>query len=129
VRLAAALLLSVLLPAPVATMHVVRMGGGNRFIPAEIHAAPGDTLRFVNARGGIHNVQFEVDSIPEAARVLLAQAMPGDKIAALSGPLLANDDETYDIVVPALPPGRYPFLCLPHQTAPMRGVLIVAAER
>jgi plastocyanin len=129
VRLATALLLSVLLPAPFATVHVVRMGGGNRFVPAEVHAAPGDTLRFVKARGGIHNVQFEADSIPEQARAILAQAMRGDKIAPLSGPLLFGDDETYDIVVPALPPGRYPFLCLPHQTAPMRGVLIVPASR
>ena len=126
--LATALLLPLLLHSSPAAVHVVRMGGGNRFAPAEVHARPGDTLRFVNSRGGIHNVQFEADSIPEAARARLARALPGDKIAPLSGPLLLGDDETYDIVIPALPPGRYPFLCLPHQTAPMRGVLIVSAN-
>jgi plastocyanin len=102
--------------------HLVRLAG-NQFTPPETHASPGDTIRFVNRNGGPHNVQFVRDSLSPAALAALDAAMPGEKIATLSSPLLL-DDETYTIVIPRLEPGRYPFVCLPHQ-ANMRGVLIV----
>lgn len=97
---------------------------GNEFLPATIRARVGDTLRFVNGSGGPHNVAFERDSIAQAARAQLAQAMGGEKLGPLSGPLLLDPDETYLIVVPSLPAGRYPLYCLPHQMN-MRGALIV----
>jgi plastocyanin len=97
----------------------------SRFLPAVTTANPGDTLRFINQSGGPHNIQFFADSIPEEARTLLAAAMPGEKLDQLSSPLLVLDQATYDIAVPALPPGRYPFVCLPHAGSRMLGSLVI----
>ena len=97
----------------------------NRFQPAAVEVRRGDTIRFVNSAGGPHNVQFLADSIPEEPRRLLDTAMPGDKIGPLSSPLLLEEGEVYQFVVPALPPGRYPFVCLPHAASGMKGVLVV----
>jgi plastocyanin len=102
---------------------VVRLEG-NAFRPDQIHARVGDTLRFVNGNGGPHNVKFEADSIAPAARALIEKAFGGEKIGPMSGPLLLDPGETYAIVVPALPVGRYPLYCSPHW-ANMRGKLIV----
>ena len=108
----------------VSTTHEVRMTG--RFIPAETSAQPGDTLRFINQSGGPHNIQFFADSMPEAARRLLEQEMRAtEKIVPVSRqmPVLENDRD--ERAVRALPPGRYPFVCLPHHGSRMLGALIV----
>lgn len=103
----------------------------NRFMPALITARAGDTLAFVNGRGGPHNVQFADDSLSDAAHRLIDAAMPErPKVAwsrdvPLAGPLLVLDGDTYKVVVPALPPGRYRFFCTPHLSGGMRGELVV----
>ena len=103
----------------------------NRFMPATITARVGDTLAFVNRRGGPHNVQFADDSLSDAAHRLIDAAMPErPKVAwsrdvPLAGPLLVLDGDTYKVVVPALPPGRYRFFCTPHLSGGMRGELVV----
>ena len=99
----------------------------NRFVPGEVVALPGDTLRFINSAGGIHNIQFDADSISEPARRRLEAAMGGGKLKLdpISSPLLIQEGEEYRVEVPALEPGRYPFFCLPHVAGRMRGVLIV----
>ena len=104
-------------------IHPIRLTG--RFDPAIIEAHAGDSLRFVLTSGGPHNVEFVVDSIPAPMRAVLERAMPGDKIGPLSSPLLITTGETYAFKVPNLEPGRYPFVCLPHLTNNMRGVLII----
>jgi plastocyanin len=104
-------------------VHEIRMT--SRFVPGRIVARAGDTLRFINQSGGPHNIQFFADSIPEEARALLERAMPGAKIAPLSSPLLIIENDVYDIAVPALTPGRYPFVCLPHAGSRMLGALEV----
>ena len=121
---ASALVLLAALPAASAsTVREIRMT--SRFVPGETSARAGDTLRFINQTGGPHNIQFFVDSIPESARALLEAAMPGEKIGPLSSPLLLDEHARYDIAVPALPPGRYPFVCLPHFASRMLGAIIV----
>ena len=103
----------------------------NRFMPAIITARVGDTLAFVNGRGGPHNVQFAGDSITDAAHRLIDAAMPErprqpwSRDVPLAGPLLVLDGDTYKVVVPALPPGRYRFFCAPHVSGGMRGELVV----
>lgn len=105
--------------------HVVLMQA-NRFEPAEPRVSRGDTVRFVNTSGGPHNVEFVADSIAAPARGKLEAVMGGEmKLGPLSGPLLIIDDESYSIVVPDVPDGRYAFLCLPHQ-AFMRGAMVVS---
>lgn len=110
-----------------ARVHEVHMGsrGANRFDPAITTARAGDTVRFINGSGGPHNVQFFADSIPDPARDLLDRAMPGAKIGWLTSQLFLDPDEVYDIVVPAVVPGRYPFVCLPHYAGHMTGVIVV----
>jgi plastocyanin len=103
----------------------------NRFMPAMITAHAGDTLLFTNGRGGPHNVQFADDSLSDAGHRLIDAAMPDrpkqpwSREVPLAGPLLVLDGETYRIVVPSLPPGRYRFFCTPHLSGGMRGVLVV----
>jgi plastocyanin len=103
----------------------------NRFSPSIITARAGDTLVFVNGRGGPHNVQFADDSLSDAAHRLIDAAMPErPKVAwsrdiPLAGPLLVLDGDTYKVVVPALPAGRYRFFCSPHVGGGMRGELVV----
>ena len=122
--IAAAVLTGTIGPAPgQTTVHQIRLTG--RFEPAVIEAHAGDSLRFVNGTGGPHNVEFVADSIPAPMRALLEHALPGEKIGPLSGPLLISTGETYAFRIPALEPGRYPFVCLPHMTNNMRGVLII----
>jgi len=108
---------------PAAPRNIRVLLQGNEFRPSIVRAAPGDTIVFANGSGGPHNVAFERDSVDANARALLERAMGGEKIAPLAGPLMI-DDETYTIVVPALPNGRYPLVCIPHQIN-MRGALIV----
>jgi plastocyanin len=122
----ALLVLPLLAPMPSGpVLRTVRLDG-NRFIPAEVHAGPGDTLLFVNGNGGPHNVEFVKDSVAEPARKLFESAMPGGKykLGPMSGPLLIDSDEKYKMVVPDVPAGRYAFLCLPHQVN-MKGALII----
>ena len=103
----------------------------NRFSPSLITARVGDTLAFVNGRGGPHNVQFSDDSLSDAAHRLIDAAMPErpkqtwSREVPLAGPLLVLDGDTYKVVVPALPPGRYRFFCTPHVNGGMRGELVV----
>lgn len=109
--------------ATLPAVYEIRMT--SRFVPGRIVARAGDTLRFINQTGGPHNIQFFADSIPEEARILLERAMPGAKIAPLSSPLLITENDVYEIAVPALSPGRYPFVCLPHFGSRMLGSLEV----
>jgi len=108
-------------PATIRT-HEVRLDA-NRFSPAQVIAKPGDTIRFVNGLGGPHNVQFMAESISVASRHLLNAAMH-DRILPLTSPMFLTEGETYELVVPKLTAGRYPFLCSPHW-ASMRGALVV----
>ena len=119
----AVVLLTASRTAPGSEVREIRMT--SRFVPGETSARTGDTLRFINQTGGPHNIQFFVDSIPAGARALLELAMPGEKIGPLSSPLLLNENDTYEIAVPALPPGRYPFVCLPHFASRMLGAIVV----
>lgn len=103
----------------------------NRFQPSIVTARAGDTLLFVNGRGGPHNVQFADDSLTDAQHRLIDSAMPErPKVAwsrdvPLAGPLLVLEGDTYTVTVPALPPGRYRFFCTPHLAGGMRGELLV----
>jgi plastocyanin len=104
----------------------------NRFSPSIITARPGDTLVFINGRGGPHNVQFADDSITDQVHQLIDAAMPDrpqvkwSRDVPLAGPLLVLNGDTYKVVVPALPPGRYRFFCAPHLMGGMRGELLIA---
>jgi plastocyanin len=103
--------------------HVIELER-NQFTPREIRARAGDTLHFVNGQGGPHNVMFEKDSIAPAAAKLIDAAIGKQRLYFLAGPILILEKETFSMVVPDLPPGRYPLFCNPH-FAQMRGALII----
>ena len=102
-------------------VHEVKMLGA-RFEPATITIRPGDSVKWVLVSGGPHDVAF--DSVSKRAKAQLNANMP-DRITDLGGPLLLDDGETYTISFAKIPPGRYAYVCRPHQTMGMTGVVIV----
>ena len=61
---------------------------------------------------------------PSAARSALSRALP-DRMSELAGPLLTSDGAEYTVDLTGVPPGRYPFFCMPHMGVGMAGTLVV----
>jgi plastocyanin len=95
-----------------------------RFSPARVTARPGDVLLFKTVSGSPHSIVFEGANLSSPAHEALNGSM-SRRAGDLSSPLLTPNGSEYRIVVPALPPGRYEFFCLPHRAYDMRGVLQV----
>jgi plastocyanin len=95
-----------------------------RFSPSQVTARPGDVLLFRAVSGAPHSVVFEGAGLSASAREALNGAL-SRRSGELSSPLLTPDGAEYRVVVPALPPGKYQFFCLPHRAYDMRGVLQV----
>jgi plastocyanin len=109
------------------TEHRVRMvmeGTAARFEPAELTIRSGDRIRFTTVSGAPHNVAFDPERVPAAARRALAAGMP-DPMRPLTGPLLLEPDGSYTIDFSGVPAGRYEFFCLPHVAMGMTGVVHV----
>ena len=84
------------------------------FEPANATVQRGDTLRFVEDAGVMHNVHFKTH--PNGARLGSAAA----------GPYLTNKGQTYNLVIDGrFPDGKYEFVCDPHEMVGMHGVLTV----
>jgi plastocyanin len=96
-----------------------------RFTPAKVTARPGDILVFKSVRGAPHSIVFEGGDLTEASREAVNGAM-GRRTGDLSSPVLTADGTEYRLVVPRIPPGVYPFYCLPHRAYDERGELQVA---
>ena len=84
------------------------------FEPAITTAHQGDTLRFTEASGALHNVRF-------------TKQAPGAKLgSAATTPYLTAKGQTYDVVVDQrFTVGTYEFVCDPHAAIGMKGTLIV----
>ena len=88
------------------------------FEPASITAQNGDTVRFVEEAGVMHNVHFK--SHPNGAKLG----------AAAVGPYLTAKGQTYDVVIDSrFTNGKYEFVCDPHDMLGMHGVLTVSGDR
>jgi plastocyanin len=107
--------------APSASPHMivvklVEKGGAMPygFEPATTVAQRGDTVRFIEAAGVMHNVHF-------------TKQAPGAKLGgAATGPYLTTKGQTYDLVIDArFAAGRYEFVCEPHEAIGMKGTLVV----
>ena len=96
-----------------------------RFSPARVTARPGDVLLFRAVSGTPHSIVFEGGGLSGAAHETLNGAL-SRRSGDLSSPLLTPNGAEYRIVVPALPPGRYEYFCLPHRAYDMRGVLQIS---
>jgi plastocyanin len=87
------------------------------FEPAKVTIQPGDTLRFLEEAGVVHNVRFTTH--PSAAHLG----------AATTGPYLTTKGQTYDLVIDGrFAPGSYAFVCDPHDAMGMRGTLTVGPK-
>ena len=95
-----------------------------RFRPASVTARSGDVIVFKLDNGAPHSIVFEGRGLSPRAHEALNGPMPR-RSADLSSPLLTENGAEYRITVPALPPGRYAFFCLPHRAYDMRGELVV----
>lgn len=97
-------------------VKMVDQGGGTyRFDPATVTVQPGDTVRWLEASGAPHNVQF--DKWPSGAKLGSSQA----------GPLLTSKGATYQLVIDGrFPAGTYAYECLPHGMLGMKATLTVA---
>ena len=84
------------------------------FEPAIAVAQPGDTVRFIETAGVMHNVHF-------------TKTAPGAKLgAAATGPYLTTKGQTYDIVIDKrFAQGTYEYVCQPHEAIGMKGTLVV----
>lgn len=84
------------------------------FDPATTVAQRGDTLRFVETSGALHNVRF-------------TKQPPGAKLgAAATTPYLTEKGQTYDVVITQrFAVGTYEYVCDPHVPIGMKGTLIV----
>lgn len=103
-------------PSHVIVVKLVMRSGSVPFAfePANATVQRGDTLRFVEDAGVMHNVHFK--SHPDGARLG----------SAASGPYLTNKGQTYSLVIDArFTDGKYEFVCDPHEMLGMHGVLIV----
>lgn len=87
-------------------------GVGNYFKPAEVHAKPGDVIRYT-LKVGVHNIHFVADS--NAGKNGYPQ--PPSDFLQLPG-------QTWDLAV-KMPAGSYFFQCDPHAALGMKGHLIV----
>ena len=84
------------------------------FEPASVVARPGDTLRFVEATGAIHNVRFTKQ--PAGAKLG----------AATTGPYFTAKGQTYDLIIDRrFAEGTYEYVCDPHAAIGMKGTLSV----
>ena len=84
------------------------------FEPAMAVAQRGDTLRFMEAAGVMHNVHF-------------TKQAPGSKLgSAATGPFLTAKGQTYDLVIDGrFAEGTYEYVCQPHEMIGMKGTLVV----
>jgi plastocyanin len=97
---------------------------GSRFDPVNITIKRGDGIRWTLVNGPPHNVAFWTDSIPGGASNVLQGNMP-NPMAALSGTMMTNPNETYTVSFAGVPAGTYHYYCVPHLALGMKGIITV----
>merc|ERR1712032_1213549 len=115
--LAAGLALSAVnAPGFAAETKMVKMGSDSGqlvFVPDEIKICKGDTVTWVNNKGGPHNVVFDEEAIPSGVSVE-SISMDGQ---------LGDEGETFSKKFDT--PGSYAYYCEPHRGAGMNANLVV----
>ena len=102
------------------TTHTINMIGdekGYRFEPAEITVKAGDGIKFVDVKGGPHNVAFD-PATAGAATAQLNANMP-ERQGELTGKMLVTDGDSYTVSFGGVAAGTYTVICTPHQAMNM----------
>ena len=108
------------------TTHTVNMIGdekGYRFEPAEITVKAGDGIKFVNVKGGPHNVAFDPATAGASAAQITAN-MP-ESTGDLTGKMLVTDGDAWTMSFGGVAAGSYTVICTPHQAMNMIMKVIV----
>jgi plastocyanin len=108
-------------------VHEVKMIGDGttyKFEPADITIKAGDAIKWTMVSGAPHNVAFDPATLAAAAKPQLTANMD-NQMSELSGPLLQNAGEVYEISFANVPPGKYDYFCTPHLAMNMRGTITV----
>lgn len=106
--------------AATGTTHTVNMTGdekGYRFEPAAITVKAGDAIKFVNVKGGPHNVAIDPASAGASAAQFTAN-MP-ESAGDLMGKMLVTDGESWTMSFGGIAAGTYTIICTPHQAMNM----------
>lgn len=115
--LAAGLALSTVnAPGFAAETKTVKMGSDNGqlvFVPDELKICKGDTVTWVNNKGGPHNVVFDEEAIPKGVN---AESISMDEQLGDEGDTFTKKFDT---------PGSYSYYCEPHRGAGMNAELVV----
>lgn len=108
------------------TWEVKMVGDGitYKFEPENLTIKAGDNVKWINGAGGPHNVAFDPAEVQASAKSQLTANMT-NQMSELSGPLLANPNETYEISFAGIPAGKYNYHCTPHLAMNMRGSITV----
>ena len=102
------------------TTHEVKMIGdekGYRFEPAAITIKAGDGIKFIDVKGGPHNVAVDPASAGAMAAQLTAN-MP-ESTGELTGKMLVTDGDAWTMSWGKVTPGTYTVICTPHQAMNM----------
>jgi plastocyanin len=102
------------------TTHTVNMIGdekGYRFEPAAITIKAGDGIKFVNVKGGPHNVAVDPATAGAAAAQLTAN-MP-ESTGELTGKMLVTEGDAWTMSFGGIAAGTYTLICTPHQAMNM----------
>ncbi|MDZ7631854.1 MAG: plastocyanin/azurin family copper-binding protein [Gemmatimonadaceae bacterium] len=102
------------------TTHTVNMIGdekGYRFEPADITIKAGDGIKFVDVKGGPHNVAIDPATAGAMAAQLTAN-MP-ESTGELTGKMLVTDGDTWTMSFGGIAAGTYTAICTPHQAMNM----------
>jgi len=103
-------------PGFAAETKTVKMGSDNGqlvFVPDEIKICKGDTVTWVNNKGGPHNVVFDEEAIPSGVN---AESISMED-------QLGDEGETYSKKFDVA--GKYSYYCEPHRGAGMNAELTV----
>jgi len=104
-------------PAYAAETKEVKMGtdsGGLQFVPAKTSICKGDSVKWINNKGGPHNVVFDEDEIPSG--VDQEKISMDEQLGEVGDTFVMKFDTA----------GDYSYYCEPHRGAGMNGSLTVA---
>jgi len=103
-------------PGFAAETKMVKMGSDSGqlvFVPDEIKICKGDTVTWVNNKGGPHNVVFDEDNVPSGV----------DTESISMDSQLGDEGETFSKKFDTA--GKYGYYCEPHRGAGMAAELVV----